>query len=159
MKISNNAVVQFHYSLSDETGELENSAGSTPLLYMHGQQQMLPKLEAALEGKTEGDSLELTLAPADAYGELKADAIQSIQVKYLHGAKKWKPGMKAWVQTDDGQRQVTVVKVGMFKADIDTNHPLAGKTLTFNINILKVREASAEEIAHGHAHGEGGHQH
>ena len=159
MQISNNTVVQFHYTLSDSTGELESSKGSTPLLYMHGQQQMLPKLEAALEGKAAGDTLELTLAPEDAYGEIKQNAIQSIQVKYLHGAKKWKPGMKAWVQTEEGQRQVTVVKVGMFKADIDVNHPLAGKTLTFKVEILNVRPATSEEIAHGHAHGEGGHQH
>ncbi|KKO48041.1 peptidylprolyl isomerase [Arsukibacterium sp. MJ3] len=159
MNISNNAVVQFHYTLSDETGELESSAGNKPLLYMHGQEQMLPKLEAALEGKAAGDKLELTLAPEDAYGELQQNAVQSIQVKHLHGAKKWQPGMKAWIQTEEGQRQVTIVKVGMFKADIDINHPLAGKTLTFNVEILQVRQASAEEVAHGHAHGEGGHQH
>ena len=159
MNISENAVVQFHYSLSDETGELESSKGSAPLLYMHGQQQMLPKLEAALEGKAAGDTLELTLAPADAYGEVQTNAIQDIQVKYLHGAKKWKAGMKAWIQTEEGQRQVTVVKVGMFKAQIDVNHPLAGKTLTFKVEILNVRPATTEEIAHGHVHGEGGHQH
>ena len=70
-----------------------------------------------------------------------------------------KRGMKAWVQTEEGQRQVTVVKVGMFKAQIDVNHPLAGKTLTFKVEVLNVRPASSEEIAHGHAHGEGGHQH
>ena len=92
-------------------------------------------------------------------GERKADAIQSVQVKHLQGAKKWKPGMVAWVNTDHGERQVTIVKMGMFKADVDTNHPLAGKTVTFHIEILSVREATEEELAHGHAHGAGGHQH
>ncbi len=159
MQITNNAVVQFHYTLSDASGELESSRKAAPLLYLHGHNQMLPKLEAALEGKTAGDTLEITLAPVDAYGERRDDAIQSVQVKHLQGAKKWKPGMVAWVNTDQGERQVTIVKVGMFKADVDTNHPLAGKTLTFALEVLSVREATAEEIAHGHAHGEGGHQH
>lgn len=159
MQISANTVVQFHYTLTDATGELENSRAGSPLLYLHGHNQMLTKLEDALAGKTAGDKLNITLAPADAYGERREDAIQSVQVKHLQGAKKWKPGMVAWVNTDQGQRQVTIVKVGMFKAEVDTNHPLAGKTLTFDIEVLSVREASAEEIAHGHAHGEGGHQH
>lgn len=159
MQITTNTVVQFHYTLSDASGELESSKKAAPLLYLHGHNQMLPKLEQALEGKTSGDSLHLTLAAADAYGERLENAIQSVQVKNLQGAKKWKPGMTAWLNTAQGQRQVTIVKVGMFKAEVDTNHPLAGKTLTFDIDVLSVREASAEEIAHGHAHGEGGHQH
>jgi len=159
MQIQENSVVQFHYTLTENGTELEGSRASTPLLYLHGHNQMLPKLEEALAGKTTGDKLQVTLAPADAYGERKDDAIQSVQVKHLQGAKKWKPGMVAWVNTDQGERQVTIVKVGMFKAEVDTNHPLAGKTVTFDIEIISVREATAEEIAHGHAHGEGGHHH
>lgn len=159
MQIQENSVVQFHYTLTENGTELEGSRASTPLLYLHGHNQMLPKLEEALAGKTTGDKLQVTLAPADAYGERKDDAIQSVQVKHLQGAKKWKPGMVAWVNTDQGERQVTIVKVGMFKAEVDTNHPLAGKTVTFDIEIISVREATAEEIAHGHAHGEGGHNH
>ncbi|WP_166837996.1 FKBP-type peptidyl-prolyl cis-trans isomerase [Rheinheimera pleomorphica] len=161
MQISNNSVVQFHYTLTDaQTGkQIESSHGSHPLLYLHGHQQMLPALEQALTGKAAGDKLDLTLTPQQAYGERDENAIQSIQVKHLLGAKKWQPGMTAVVQTEHGQRQVTIVKVGMFKADVDTNHPLAGKTLQFAIDVLAVREASEEEIAHGHAHGEGGHHH
>lgn len=159
MQIQENSVVQFHYSLTENGSELEGSRASAPLLYLHGHNQMLPKLEEALAGKTAGDKLQVTLLPADAYGERKADAIQSVQVKHLQGAKKWKPGMVAWVNTDQGERQVTIVKVGMFKAEVDTNHPLAGKTVTFDIEVISVREATAEEIAHGHAHGEGGHNH
>jgi len=159
MNISQNTVVQLHYKLSDENGLLESSAQTEPLLYLHGHQNMLPAIESALAGKAAGDTLELVLAPADAYGERRDDAIQSVMVKHLQGAKKWKAGMTAVVQTEQGPRQVTVVKVGMFKADVDTNHPLAGKTLTFNFEILDVRAATHEEIAHGHAHGIGGHHH
>lgn len=159
MLISKDTVVQLHYQLSDDNGLLESSQGSDPLLYLHGHQNMLPAIEQALEGKSKGDTLELTLAPKDAYGERREDAIQSVQVKHLQGAKKWQPGMMAVVQTEHGPRQVKVVKVGMFKADVDTNHPLAGKTLQFKFDILDVRAASEEEIAHGHAHGVGGHHH
>lgn len=159
MQIQENSVVQFHYTLTENGTELEGSRQGSPLLYLHGHNQMLPKLEEALAGKVAGDKLQLTLAPVDAYGERQEDAIQSVQVKHLQGAKKWKPGMVAWVNTDQGERQVTVVKVGMFKAEVDTNHPLAGKTVTFDIEVLNVRAATEEELAHGHAHGEGGHHH
>ncbi len=159
MHIQENSVVQFHYTLSENGTELESSRKGSPLLYLHGHNQMFPKVEAELTGKAVGDKLELTLAPADAYGERQDDAIQSVQVKHLQGAKKWKPGMVAWLRTEQGERQVTVVKVGMFKADVDTNHPLAGKTVTFDLEVINIREATADEIAHGHAHGEGGHNH
>ncbi|CAM3905547.1 FKBP-type peptidyl-prolyl cis-trans isomerase [Rheinheimera salexigens] len=167
MQISKDSVVQFNYVLSDITSgdkvELENSNKNTnsdgPLLYLHGHQQMLAGLEQALEGKQAGDELEVSLSPEQAYGERDENAIQSVQVKHLMGAKKWKEGMTAVVQTEQGQRQVVIVKMGMFKADVDTNHPLAGKSLHFLINITSVRAATTEELAHGHAHGEGGHNH
>ena len=139
MQISDNSVVQFHYTLTDITNgassEIESSHGSHPLLYLHGHQQMLPALEQALSGKAAGDKLDISLTPAQAYGERDESAVQSVQVKHLLGAKKWQPGMTAVMQTEQGQRQVTIVKVGMFKADVDTNHPLAGKTLQFAIEI------------------------
>jgi FKBP-type peptidyl-prolyl cis-trans isomerase SlyD len=159
MQISKDTVVQFHYSLSDETGVLENSRTQDPVLYLQGHGNLIEGLENAMAGHQAGDKFSVTLAPADAYGERTEDAIQSVQVKHLMGAKKWKPGMVAVVNTEQGQRQVTVVKVGMFKAEVDTNHPLAGKTLSFDIDVIDVRAASAEEIEHGHAHGVGGHHH
>ena len=113
MKIEQNSVVQLHYQLSDDKGLIEDSAKGEPLLYLHGHQNMLPAIEVALLGKEAGDEVELTLAPADAYGERRSDAIQSIQVKHLRGAKKWQPGMMAVVDTEQGPRQVTIVKVGM----------------------------------------------
>lgn len=159
MIIANDSVVQIHYHLSDENGLIEDSSSGQPLLYLHGHQNMLPAIEHALAGKTVGDDLELVLAPKDAYGERDENAIQSVQVKHLKGAKKWAPGMTAVLETAQGHRQVKIVKVGMFKADVDVNHPLAGKTLTFKLKVVDVRAATAEEIAHGHAHGVGGHNH
>lgn len=159
MQITKDTVVQFHYTLSDETGVLENSRSQDPVLYLQGHGNLIEGLEKSMEGHQAGDKFSVTLAAADAYGERTADSIQSIQVKHLMGAKKWKPGMVAVVNTEQGQRQVTVVKVGMFKAEVDTNHPLAGKTLSFDIDVIDVRAASAEEIEHGHAHGVGGHHH
>lgn len=160
MQIEKNKVVQFTYKLSDEAGQLlEASEDGQPVAYLHGHNNMLPGLENKLEGRSAGESFEITLAPADAYGERREDSEQRVPVKHLQGAKKWKPGMIATVQTDQGARQVTVVKLGKFMVTVDTNHPFAGKTLNFDINILDVRDATDEEVAHGHAHGVGGHQH
>lgn len=159
MQIEKNTVVQFHYTLSDAQGEIETSRDDEPMLYLHGHGGIIPGLEKALEGQTVGAQLNVTLAPEDAYGMPREDSIQRIPVKHLQGAKKWKPGMTATVQTDQGPRQVTVVKVGLKQVDVDTNHPLAGRELTFAIEILQVRAADADEIAHGHAHGIGGHHH
>ena len=159
MIITKDSVVQLHYRVSDASGLIEDSAKGEPMLYLHGHQNMLPAIEQALEGKSAGDELSLVVEPKDAYGERDDNAIQSIQVKHLKGAKKWAPGMTAIVETEHGPRQVKIVKVGMFKAEVDVNHPLAGKTLTFDLNVVSVRPATAEEIAHGHAHGAGGHHH
>lgn len=160
MTIQNNSVVQFHYTLKDETGTLiETSSGRDPMAYLHGHNNIIPGLEAAMAGKNVGDSFSVTVTPDQAYGERRADALQRIPVKHLQGAKKWKAGMFAHVQTEQGARQVMIVKVGKFMADVDTNHPLAGRTLVFDIIIDAVRDASEEEVAHGHAHGVGGHHH
>jgi FKBP-type peptidyl-prolyl cis-trans isomerase SlyD len=160
MSISNNDVVQFHYTLKSESGDtLESSREGEPLVYLHGHGNMIPGLEKAITGKKAGDSFNVIVPPEDAYGPRQDDAIQRIPVKHLHGAKTWKAGMTAIVETNHGPRQVQVVKVGKFMADVDVNHPLAGKTLSFDVEILDVRAASEEELAHGHVHGEGGHHH
>lgn len=159
MIITQDSVVQLHYRVSDATVLIEDSANGEPMLYLHGHQNMLPAIEQALAGKAAGDELTLVVAPKDAYGERDENAIQSVQVKHLKGAKKWAPGMTAIIETEQGPRQVKIVKMGMFKADVDVNHPLAGKTLTFELKVVSVRAASAEEVAHGHAHGVGGHHH
>ncbi len=157
--IEKNTVVQFSYELTDADGTLLETSHGQPIAYLHGQNNMLAGIEAALEGKAEGDEVKVTLEPKDSYGERQEDSLQRIPVKHLQGASKWQPGMVAQVNTDNGPRQVTVVKVGKFMITVDTNHPFAGKTLTFDMKVASVRPATEEEIAHKHAHGEGGHQH
>lgn len=156
MSISKNSVVEFHYTLSEAGQEIETSTQSEPLTYLHGQSAMLPGLENAIEGKSVGDKFEVTLSPEESYGERRDDAIQRIPLKHLQGAKVWKPGMTAIVESNQGRHQVTIVKVGRFNADCDLNHPFAGKTLTFAVEIASVREATEEELSHGHVHGKGG---
>ena len=160
MQITDNTVVYFHYTLKNESGEtVETSLDGEPSAYLHGAGNILQGLERALEGKTAGDSVEVTLRPEQAYGPRQADRVQRVPVKHLIFKGKLRPGLTVQVNTADGRRPATVVKAGKFSADIDTNHPLAGQTLTFTIDIVELREASAEERAHRHVHGPGGHQH
>lgn len=164
MSITANHVVSFHYRLQDEEGnELESSHDSTPTLYLHGHKGIIPGLEKVLEGKSVGDNVTVTLAPHQAYGPRREGSEQRVPIKHLQVDAKTKrmlkKGMAVPVQTEQGSRTMVVVKVGKFNVDLDTNHPLAGKTLTFDIDIIDVRDASEEEKAHGHAHGVGGHQH
>ena len=160
MPIEKNTVVTFHYQLTDQSGEvIESSRDSDPNVYLHGHGGILPSLAKAMEGRDVGEELVVTLPPEQAYGLIKPESMQRVSAKHLTGAKKWRPGMIAQVNTDQGRRQVRVVKVGHKFVDVDTNHPLAGKTVTFDIDIISLRTAELEEIAHGHAHGVGGHQH
>jgi len=164
MKITDKKVVQFHYTLKNEAGEeIESSYGSDPLAYLHGYKNMLVGVENALTEKESGDKFSVTLQPEDAYGEYKEGLTQRVPVKHLVGLPsknaKWKAGMTALVETEQGQRQVTVIKPGRFMVTVDINPPLAGKVLTFELEVLDVRDATQEEIDHGHAHGVGGHQH
>lgn len=164
MSIATNSVVSFHYRLHDEAGtELENSHDAEPMLYLHGHNGILPGLEKALQGRAVGDSLSVTLEPKEGYGVRREGSEQRIPIKHLQVDAKTqrhlKKGMAVPVQTEQGARTMQIIKVGRFNVDVDTNHPLAGKTLTFAIEIVAVRDATAEEIAHKHAHGVGGHQH
>src|SRR5690606_22418831 len=160
MPIEKNQVVLFHYIVRDEQGnEVENSRGGEPNAYLHGHGGIIRVLEDALEGRESGDTFIVTVSPDKAYGARKPDAIQRIPIKQLMTAKLWQPGMIVQVQTEHGPRHVLVAKVGHMFADVDTNHPMAGKTLTFDIEIIEVRAAEADEIAHGHVHGPGGHHH
>lgn len=164
MQISADKVVSFHYNLNDVDGSLlESSYDADPTLYLHGHGNILASLEDALEGKAEGDKITATLTPDQAYGDRKEGAVQRIPIKHLHNhaaiKNKLKPGSRVSVNTQHGPWEAVVLKVGKFNVDVDSNHPLAGKTLTFEIEVKAVREASAEELAHGHAHGAGGHNH
>ncbi|WP_018142053.1 MULTISPECIES: peptidylprolyl isomerase [unclassified Thioalkalivibrio] len=160
MQVAQNAVVAIHYTLTNDAGEkIDSSEGREPLAYLHGNGQLVPGLERELEGKAAGDKVQAKVAPAEGYGE-KIDAmVQEIPMDAFQGVESVEPGMQFQAQTENGPLTVTVTKVEGDTATVDGNHPLAGETLNFDVEIVEVREASAEELEHGHAHGEGGHQH
>ena len=167
-RIATNKVVGFHYRLAEVQedgvrGEWrEVSYGGVPLYYLHGFHNVVVGLEKALEGKTIGDEIEITLQPEDAYGQRHPNSIRRVPSKHLlipSGVRKIRPGMPAQVETEQGRRNIVVVKVGKFNVDVDFNHPLAGKILHYEVRVEEIRDASAEEIAHGHVHGPGGHHH
>lgn len=164
MQISADKVVSFHYRLSETGGELlENSYDTEPTLYLHGHSGLLAALESALEGKQAGDKVTVNLTPEQGYGLRQEGAIQRIPIKHLLGHEKLKNkikvGMKVAVNTQHGPWDAVVLKAGKFNVDIDSNHPLAGKHLDFELEVVEVRDATSDELAHGHAHGVGGHQH
>ena len=160
MIIENKKVVSFHYTLTNETGEeLESSRGRDPMAYLHGAHSIIPGLEKALAGKSAGDQLKVTLPPAEAYGERNPSNIQRIASKHFSNPRSLQPGQMVSLKTREGERPAVIVKVGRFNVDVDANHPLAGQTLTFDVEITDVWEASPEEVAHGHVHGEGAHEH
>lgn len=154
--IEKNKVVAFNYRLTNEAGdELERSEKKEPMVYLHGgYRNILPKLELELEGKVIGDELSVTLAPEHAYGIRQQDANQRIPIKHLlTREKRYRAGMTVKVNTKDGPRDVVIIKVGKFNVDVDTNHPLAGLSVTFNITIEDIRDATGDEVSHGHSHG------
>lgn len=160
MKIEKDKVVQITYQMSDlEENTLEGSTEGMPMAYLHGHNGLLSGLEQAMEGHIAGEEFTVTLSPEQAYGEIVENSEKKIPMKHLQGAKKWKKGMVAVVHTEEGRRQVTVVKPGKFMVVVDFNHPFAGKTLVFKVKVVDVRDATLEEITHGHAHGVGGHHH
>ena len=164
MKVEKDKVVTFHYKLSEPGKEVfEDSQEQDPISYLHGHKGMLIGVEKALEGKVAGESITATLDPEEAYGPVRENAVQRVSIKHIVNPLKKKikymPGMVVQVNTANGPQDVIVVKAGLKNLDVDINHPLAGKTLTFEIDITEVRNATEEELAHGHSHGVGGHQH
>lgn len=160
MTVEKGKAVTFHYTLTNSGGEqLESSRENEPMSYLHGANNIIPGLENAMDGKTAGDKFQVTVEPSEAYGEKNEANIQRISAKHFKNAKKLQPGQLLSLQTKQGPVQVTVVKVGRFNVDVDANHPMAGQTLTFDVEITNVREATEEEITHGHVHGPGGVDH
>lgn len=159
MKIEKDRVVRFHYSVG-EVGQAatENSQGGDPLAILYGHGNIIPGLEEAMEGREAGESFSVDVPAAKAYGERREGMSQRIPKKHF-GNQRIVPGMQVVLQTNFGPRAVVIEKVGMSVVDVDLNHPMAGKDLHFDIEIVEVREAAAEELEHGHVHGEGGHQH
>ena len=159
MKIEKDRVVSFHYTVSEQGQEpLESSEGRDPLVILVGHGNIIPGLENAMEGHEAGDKFEVDVAAADAYGEKREGLSQRVPKKHF-GNQRLEAGMQVVLQTNFGPRAVTIEKVGMSVVDVDLNHPMAGRNLHFAIEIVDVREASAEELEHGHVHGEGGHHH
>ena len=162
MKISENAVVTFGYKLYEFEGELLESADEgSPASYLHGHFNILPALELAFEGRQKGETFTKELSAKLAYGERRAESIVRFPIKKIEtkSGKRLVKGAHVWVNTDQHGVDGVIVKLGKFNADVDTNHPMAGKALRFEIEIYDVREAEEIELAHGHVHGPGGHHH
>jgi len=162
MNIAKDKVVTVHYRVSEPQGEkIEDSYGGEPLVYLHGYNAMNPTLEEAMLGKGVSDKVSVTVD--NAYGKREEDQVQRVSINHImregKAKPKLKPGMMVYLNTKQGSRPVTVVKMGLKSVDIDTNHPYAGKALQFDVEVLKVRDATMDEISHGHVHGDGGVHH
>ena len=160
MEITADRVVTIHYTLEDDNGTiLDSSTGGAPLAYIQGHGNLVAGLEKALEGKEDGNSLRVSVAPAEGYGVRDEALIQRVPKRTLQGAGEIKKGMQFQARTADGMRLFTVAAVAGDMVTLDGNHPLADQTLHFDVNVVGVREATAEELEHGHVHGAGGHHH
>lgn len=160
MQIAERSVASFHYTLTDDQGQvLDSSEGREPLTYLHGTGQIVPGLEKAMEGRQAGDQFKVDVAPEEGYGVHHAELMQEVPRDAFQGVDDIQPGMQFQGRGPQGVINVTVTKVDADKVYIDGNHPLAGKALHFAIEVTEVRDASEEEIEHGHVHGEGGHHH
>ena len=160
MKIAQDLVVSIHYTLTNNSGDLlDSSDGQEPLAYIHGHGNIIPGLESALVDKVVGDTLDVKIAPKDAYGTRDNNLEKEVSKDVFKGIDKVEEGMQFRGNTDDGQRVFTVTKIDGENITIDGNHPLADVELNFTVEVMDIRKASEEELSHGHVHGPGGHHH
>jgi FKBP-type peptidyl-prolyl cis-trans isomerase SlyD len=161
MQIAQDKVVLFHYTLTNDAGEvLDSSAGGAPLAYLHGQGNIVAGLEKALDGCSAGEKLSVRVEPSEGYGVRDAGLVRRVPRRSFGSISNIKPGMQFEAQLEHGQRRVvTVTAVKGDMVTVDGNHPLAGQNLNFEVEITEVRDATAEELAHGHVHGPEGHHH
>jgi FKBP-type peptidyl-prolyl cis-trans isomerase SlyD len=160
LEIAADRVVLIHYTLKDDSGAvIDSSAGGEPLAYIQGHGNLVAGLEKALEGKQGGNNLVVSVPPADGYGTHDAALIQRVPKRAMQGSGEIKKGMQFQARTDDGMRLFTVTAVVGDMVTLDGNHPLADKTLHFDVQVVSVRDATSEELEHGHVHGVGGHHH
>lgn len=160
MQIAQNTVAAFHYTLTDDQGQvIDSSEGREPLTYIHGGGNIVPGLEKQMEGRSAGDKFTADVAPEEGYGVHHSELMQEVPREAFQGVEDIQPGMQFQGRGPQGEINVTVTKVENDKVFIDGNHPLAGKTLHFAIEVTDVRDASAEELEHGHVHGASGHHH
>lgn len=160
MQITKDKVVAIHYTLRNNAGiVIDTSEGKDPLYYLHGNGNLIPGMEEGLEGKSKGDKFELKISPEKGYGHRNLDAIQQVPLAAFNGAEV-RVGMQFQASGDQGYPIiVTVTAVEGDTVTVDANHPLAGEELNFNVEVMEVREATSDELAHGHVHGPGGHHH
>lgn len=155
MQITDKTAVSIHYTLTNDSGEqLDSSRGEEPLLYLHGAGNIISGLEAALVGKSVGDSFKVTIPPEDAYGELSPDMVQVVSKKMFDGMEL-EIGMQFHADVSHGSGVITITEINGDDVTVDGNHPLAGETLNFDVEVVDVRPATDDEMAHGHIHGAG----
>ncbi|QCU90076.1 FKBP-type peptidyl-prolyl cis-trans isomerase [Thiomicrorhabdus sediminis] len=160
MKIADNSVALIHFELSDSNGDLIEKTDNEPMAYLHGHHNLIPGLEKALNGKQAGDEFTITIESEEAYGPVQENLIQdNVPKAMFQGVDNLEVGMRFEAQSAEGFHSVVITDVQENTVTVDGNHEFAGKDLTFAIQVVEVREASAEELEHGHAHGVGGHHH
>lgn len=160
MQVSKDKVVTINYTLTDEQGSvLDSSEGRDPLAYIHGSGSIIPGLESALEGKSAGDALAVSVSPQEGYGERDEALTHVVSKDMFNDVEDLEVGMRFQAQSDQGRQVFSVIKIEEDEVTVDANHPLAGMTLNFDVNVADIRDATSEELEHGHAHGEGGHHH
>lgn len=160
MRIAAHKVVTIHYTLTNDDGDLlDSSEGQEPLTYLHGMGNIIAGLETALSGRGVGDKFSVSVAPADGYGERDNDMVQSVPKASFQGVDEILPGMQFQAQSPEGVQLVTVIDVDGDEVILDGNHPMAGLTLNFAVEVTGIRDATPEELDHGHVHGPGGHHH
>ena len=159
MQVKPQAVVTIDYTLKDDEGKVvDTSSGRKPLTYIHGLGNLVSGLEKALEGKAAGERLDVTLSPEQGYGRRDEKLVRKLPLRKI-ASKNPRVGERARAQFDDGVRMATITAVSGDYATVDGNHPLADKNLHFGVEVVSIREATAEELEHGHAHGPEGHSH
>jgi FKBP-type peptidyl-prolyl cis-trans isomerase SlyD len=160
MQIAKNKVVSIDYTLTNAKGEvLDKSSKGQPLQYIQGQGHLIPGLERVLEGKGAGDAVKAAIPAKDAYGDRDEELMQIIPKDSFAEIPDLKVGMELEAEGDDGVRVITVVGIEEDRVVVDGNHPLAGMDLNFDVTIVGVRDATEDELGHGHVHGPGGHHH
>lgn len=160
MKILKNKAVHIHYTLKNDQGEtMDSSVGQDPLAYIHGHGNLIPGLEKALENKGKGEKIKASIAPEEAYGVKNKDLVQNIPLSNFQDQNSVKVGRQFQINTEQGPVIATIINVKEGQVTIDMNHQLAGQTLHFDVEVMEVRDATQEELAHGHIHGAGGHHH
>jgi len=158
--IGNNCVVSIHYTLRDDDGQiLDTSVDSQPLTYLHGAGNLIPGLEDELTGKAVGDNFSISIPPETGYGNYQEELVEVVPIDMFKGVDEVKPGMQFETQGPNGDELVMITAVTADEVTVDANHPLAGKTLHFEVAVEQVRDATLEEVEHGHAHDPHSHHH